>query len=138
MAGNITLEVVTPDGSVLTEETQTVVAPGIYGLFGVLPGHTPFLSTLEAGMLRYTDTAGKERALFVNGGFAEVMLNTLTVLADSAERRRDIDTNRAKGAEERARERLAQRGADIDLVRAEAALRRAVARLRVAETRGSA
>lgn len=134
------MEVVTPDRSVVSEEVQTVVAPGIYGLFGVLPGHTTFLSTLEMGMLRYVDKAGKERALFVNGGFAEVMQDTVTVLADSAERRKDIDAERAMAAEKRARERLAQvkTEVDIDVVRAEAALMRALTRLRVVETRRAA
>jgi F-type H+-transporting ATPase subunit epsilon len=137
MAGSINLEVVTPDKSVVSDEAQIVVAPGAYGEFGVLPGHTTFLTTLQVGMIRYKDQGGSERIVFVNGGFAEVMLNTVTVLAESAERRRDIDVERAKAAVKRAEERLAEasRKEDIDFRRAQAALQRAIGRLKVAETR---
>ncbi len=137
MAGSINLEVVTPDKSVVSDEAQMVVAPGEYGEFGVLPGHTTFLTTLQVGMIRYTDQGGNERVVFVNGGFAEVMLNTVTVLAESAERRKDIDVERARAAEKRADERLAEasRKEDVDFQRAQVALQRAIARLKIAETR---
>jgi F-type H+-transporting ATPase subunit epsilon len=134
MAGNLSLEVVTPDKSVVSDEAQIVVAPGAYGEFGVLPGHTTFLTTLRIGMIRYKDQAGNERIVFVNGGFAEVMLNTVTVLAESAERRRDIDVERARAALKRAEQRLAEasKREDIDFKRAHAALQRAIARMKIA------
>ncbi len=136
MAGNIMLEVVTPDRAVVSEEAQIVVAPGEYGEFGVLIGHTSFLTTLKTGMLRYKDSSGSERMVFVNGGFAEVMLNTVTVLAESAERRKDIDVERARAALKRAEERVAEasRKEDIDFQRARVALQRAIGRIKVAET----
>jgi F-type H+-transporting ATPase subunit epsilon len=88
-------------------------------------------------MIRYQDQGGNERIVFVNGGFAEVMLNTVTVLAESAERRKDIDIERAKAALKRAEERLAEasRKEDIDFRRAQVALQRALARLKIAATR---
>jgi F-type H+-transporting ATPase subunit epsilon len=134
MAGNLSLEVVTPDKSVVSDEAQIVVAPGAYGEFGVLPGHTTFLTTLRIGMIRYKDQTGNERIVFVNGGFAEVMLNTVTVLAESAERRRDIDVERARAALKRAEQRLAEasKREDIDFRRAHAALQRAIARMKIA------
>jgi F-type H+-transporting ATPase subunit epsilon len=137
MAGNIMLEVVTPNRSVVNEEAQIVVAPGEYGEFGVLIGHTSFLTTLKTGMLRYKDKAGSERIVFVNGGFAEVLPHKVTVLAESAERRRDIDIERAKSAVKRAEERLAaaSKKEDFDFTRAQAALHRALARLKVAQGR---
>lgn len=137
MAGTIRLEVVTPDKSVVSDEAQIVVAPGAYGEFGVLPGHTTFLTTLNLGMIRYKDPSGNDRIVFVNGGFAEVMQNTVTVLAESAERRRDIDVERARAAVKRAEERLAEvsRKEDIDFKRARIALQRALARLKAAEYR---
>lgn len=140
MAGNISLEVVTPDKSVVSDEAQIVVAPGTYGEFGVLIGHTTFLSTLQTGMLRYTDKDGNERVVFINGGFVEVLLNKVTVLAESAERRRDIDVERAKAAMKRAEERLPEAGTreDIDFRRARVALQRAITRLKTAEARGGA
>jgi F-type H+-transporting ATPase subunit epsilon len=135
MAGNILLEVVTPDKAVVSEEAQIVVAPGEYGEFGVLVGHTSFLATLKVGMLRYKDKGGAERLVFVNGGFAEVLPHKVTVLAESAERRRDIDVERAKEAIKRAEERLAAVGRkeEVDFVRARAALQRALARLKIVQ-----
>jgi F-type H+-transporting ATPase subunit epsilon len=137
MAGNITLEVVTPDQSVVSEEAQIVVAPGEYGEFGVLIGHTSFLTTLKTGMVRYKDSGGSERVVFVSGGFSEVLPKKVTILAESAERRRDIDVERARAAMKRAEERLAEasRREDIDFRRAQVALQRAVTRIRIAEAR---
>jgi len=130
MAENIFLEVVTPSKAVVSEEAQIVVAPGSEGEFGVLRGHTTFLTSLKLGTLRYKDSSGKERVLFISGGFAEVLPNKVTVLAESAERRKDIDAERARRARERAEKRLAA-GGDIDFLRAEAALRRAIHRLSI-------
>ena len=135
MAGNIRLEVVTPETYVVDEEAQIVVAPGSLGEFGVLIGHTPFLTTLKAGEMHYTDASGAQRYVFVSGGFAEALPDKVTVLAESAERRSDIDVDRAKAAMERAQERLDQsRAEDIDFNRAKAALERALHRIRLVET----
>jgi len=137
MAGNIRLEVVTPEHYVVSEEVQIVVLPGVMGEFGVLAGHTPFLSELKLGTIRYKDAQGVERAVFVSGGFAEALPDKVTVLAESAERRREIDVERAKVALERAQKRLAEAKEDIDYVRARAALERAMQRLKVASTKRS-
>ena len=117
MAGNIQLEVVTPSKEVVNEETQMVVAPGSLGEFGVLIGHTPFMTSLKVGTLRYTDTGGKEHYVFVSGGFAEALPDKVTVLAESAERRRDIDIERAKSALERAQQRLDKATDEVDYAR---------------------
>ncbi len=137
MAGNIMLEVVTPDKSVVSDVAQIVVAPGEYGEFGVLIGHTSFLTTLKIGMLRYKDQGGAERVVFVNGGFAEVLADKVTILAESADRRRDIDVDRARAALKRAEERLAEvsRREDFNFLRAQIALQRAVTRLKIGEAR---
>ncbi len=84
-------------------------------------------------MIRYKDQGGNERTAVVNGGFAEVMLNTVTVLAESAERRKDIDVERAKAAMKRAEERLADatKREDIDSRRAQVALQRAITRMKI-------
>ena len=137
MAGNIRLEVVTPQKEVVKEDAQIVVAPGMLGEFGVLIGHTPFMTALNVGTLRYTDAQGQEHSVFVSGGFAEALPNKVTVLAESAERRRDIDIDRAKAAAERAQNRLDDRSADIDYVRAKMALRRALHRIQLVESRRS-
>lgn len=137
MADNIKLEVVTPEKAVVSEEAQIVMAPGSEGEFGILDGHTPFLTTLKTGMIRYKDASGAERAVFVSGGFAEALPNKVTVLAESAERRRDINVERAKQAIARAEERLKKSISDneIDVVRAKASLLRAITRLNVVQTK---
>ena len=98
MSDNILLEVVTPERSVVSEQAQIAMAPGSLGEFGVLTGHTPFLTSLKVGTLKYTDAGGQERAVFVSGGFAEALPDRITVLAESAERRQDIDVQRAQAA----------------------------------------
>lgn len=135
MAGNIRLEVVTPEREVVNEEVQIVMGPGSEGEFGVLIGHTPFMTSLKTGTLRYRDSSGVERFIFVSGGFAEALPSKVTVLAESAERRRDIDAERARSALERAQKRLASSQADIDYTRAKAALERALYRLKLVENR---
>lgn len=137
MAENIRLEVVTPEKSVVSEEAQIVMAPGTLGEFGVLSGHTPFLTTLKTGALKYKDESGRERFVFVSSGFAEALPGRVTVLAESAERRKDIDIQRAKAAVERAEKRLREQAkeADIDFIRAKAALLRAISRIQLAEAR---
>ncbi len=129
MAKELFLEVVTPQNAIVSEEVQIVVAPGSEGEFGALKGHTTFLTSLKVGTLRYKDVNGKERFLFINGGFAEVLPNKVTILAESAERRQDIDVQRATDAKDRAEKRISTKAGDTDLVRAEVALRRAVHRL---------
>lgn len=135
MAENIKLEVVTPEKSVVSEEAQIVMAPGSLGEFGVLIGHTPFLTNLKIGTIRYKDAGGAEKYVFVNSGFAEALPDKVTVLAESAERRKDIDLERAKAAMERAEKRLAEDRSkeDIDFRRANVALARAVERVKLAE-----
>ena len=135
MADKFFLEVVTPQKAIGSEDIQSISAPGSEGEFCALKGHTTFLTSLKIGSIRYQDAAGNERMLFVNGGFAEVLPDKVTILAESAERRRDIDLARAKDAQLRAERRLSDKAADIDIVRAEAALRRAVYRIKMAEVR---
>ncbi len=136
MADNIRLEVVTPEKSVVSDEAKIVMAPGELGEFGVLIGHTPFMTSLKTGTLRYEDASGSERFVFVSGGFAEALPDRVTILADSAERRSDIDLERAKSALQRAEERLAKsEEAGIDILRAKMAMYRALARIRLIETK---
>jgi F-type H+-transporting ATPase subunit epsilon len=137
MAQNIKIEVVTPEKAVVDEDAKIVVAPGELGEFGVLSGHTTFLTTLKTGTLRYTDANDQEHYVFVSGGFAEALPDKVTVLAESAERRKDIDMARAKAALERAEKRLAEQRLKeaFDFTRAKAALERALQRVRLAETR---
>jgi len=137
MAENIRLEIVTPDKSVVSEDAQIVVGPGSLGEFGILCGHTPFLTTLNMGTVRYKDANGAERQIFISGGFAEALPDKVTILAESAERRREIDIDRARSALARAQKRLEEAQKEkIDYARAKAALDRALHRIKVASSKG--
>jgi F-type H+-transporting ATPase subunit epsilon len=132
--GRLFLEIVTPEKIVVSQEVDSVVAPGTDGEFGVLPGHIHFLTGIVPGELRYNTGAGKE-SMAVTTGFAEVSNDKVSILVDAAEKISEIDVERARQAMERARERLGKdrRTEDIDNLRAEAALRRAIVRTRVVE-----
>lgn len=132
--GKLFLEVVTPEGVVVSQETDMVVAPGTEGEFGVLPGHVLFLSGIIPGEMRFNSGA-ETISLTVTTGFAEVSDDKVSILVDAAEKGTEVDIERARQAVERARERLAKgKGVeDVDYARAEAALKRAIARIKVAE-----
>jgi len=132
MAGNIRLEIVTPEKAVVNEDAQIVMAPGALGEFGVLIHHTPFMTTLKTGTLRFIDAEGQERYVFISGGFAEALPDRVTVLAESAEKRRNIDLDRAKSSLDRAQHRLAREDDDtVDIDRAQAAIERALYRIKL-------
>jgi F-type H+-transporting ATPase subunit epsilon len=102
----LTLEIVTPDRALVAEPVDEVELPGTDGYFGVLPGHTPLLASLSVGELWYR--VGQEKHyLSLAFGFAEVLPERVTVLAQIAERAQDIDVARAERARKRAEERLA-------------------------------
>ena len=101
----IALEIVTPEGLLLRDEVDEVIAPGEQGYFGVRPGHTPFLSTLGAGELSYKK-GGEWRQLTCFWGWCEVLPDRVNVLAEFGERGEDIDVGRAEQARRRAEERM--------------------------------
>jgi F-type H+-transporting ATPase subunit epsilon len=132
VADRLSLEITTPMRLVVAEQVDEVVAPGIEGYFGVLPGHAPFLTTLGVGVVTYR-IGRDEHQLAVAGGFAEVRNDKVVILADSAERPDEVDRARAERAKERAERRLSGRTQeDIDYARCQAALARALTRLAVA------
>jgi len=135
------LELATPTRLVVSAEVDEVVAPGSEGYFGVLPGHAAFLTTLGAGELMYRQ-GREEHRLVVIGGFAEVSGDRVIILAELAERPKEIDRERAERALQRADQRLAGRSPrdaheEIDYSRALAARQRALARLEVAAHAGA-
>jgi F-type H+-transporting ATPase subunit epsilon len=132
MPDRLKLELATPTRLVVAEEADEVVAPGVEGYFGVLPGHAPLLALLGPGEVMYRSGRG-ERYLAVSGGFAEVGPDHVTILAETAERPEEIDTARARAARERAEAALGGRGGEeVDYPACLAALARAQARLQVA------
>lgn len=127
-------EIVSAERVVYSDDVDIVIAPGIEGQLGILPSHAPLLTMLQPGEL-VVRKEGEETAIFVRGGFLEVMQNRVTVLADVAERAEEIDIARAEEAKRLAEEQLKLRPPEMDLARAEAALRRAIVRLKIAERR---
>ena len=131
MAGNLYVDIVSPDGSVFRGEAQGVKAPGVQGSFEVLFNHAPMIAAFDIGPLVIVEPSGQEILFATSGGFLEVLNNTVTVLAETAEPASAIDVERAKAAEERALERL-RKLEGVERERAQRALERARNRLRVA------
>jgi F-type H+-transporting ATPase subunit epsilon len=128
---HLQLQVVSADRSLVNERVDEVEIPGADGYFGVLPGHTPLLALLGAGELWYRQ--GQEKHyLAIAFGFAEVLPDRVTILAQIAERADEIDVARAEAAKKRAEERLASPAAEMDFERARIAMLKSLIRLQVA------
>jgi F-type H+-transporting ATPase subunit epsilon len=135
----IELVVVTPEKQLLREKTVEVQMPGENGYLGILPGHAPLMTELGIGELSYHNLSGKESEhVAVVRGFAEVLPDRVTVLAETAERAEEIDVERAKNALARAEKRLASNDPNIDWDRANIALQRALIRIQVGTRKRSA
>jgi F-type H+-transporting ATPase subunit epsilon len=131
LPAKIALEIVTPEGLLLRDEVDEVIAPGGAGYFGVLPGHTPMMATLGLGELSYRKE-GEWRRLTCFSGWCEVLPDRVNVLADMGERGEDIDVGRAETALKRAQERLKAIKDEAGYETAHQAYIRAVTRLAVA------
>ncbi len=126
MNETLRLEVVTPQRVMVEAEVATVEMPGTLGELGVLPGHTPLLTSLATGELRYRTAKGVEK-MVVQGGFAEVMPDRVTVLADLAEWPKDVDVDAARRERDEIQSAMKTASAEqIDEL---------TSRLRLAETR---
>jgi F-type H+-transporting ATPase subunit epsilon len=130
---SIQLVVVTPERLLLREKVVEVQLPGANGYLGVLPGHAPLMTALGVGEFTYkTSGGGSPSVLAVIHGFAEVLADRVTILAETAERAAEIDLARAERAMKRAQERLSSGDPDLDWDRATVALQRALIRIQVA------
>ena len=128
---HLTLELVTPERAVVRESVDEIQIPGAEGYLGVLPGHTPLLVGLDVGELWFRQ-GDQTSYVSVAFGFAEILPDRVTILAQIAERAEDIDITRAQEAERRARERLGTSVANIDFERARISLMKSLIRLQVA------
>ena len=129
MAGDLKLEIITPEKSVLKDQVDAITIPGSVGSFQVLKNHAPLISNFEIGVIKVKKN-GDISHFTTSGGTVEVNNNSVLVLADSAENVNDIDLNRAEQAQKRAEDRLSQKQKeDIDEARAQAALQRALNRI---------
>jgi F-type H+-transporting ATPase subunit epsilon len=129
---HLTLEVVTPEGLLLREDVDELVAPGASGYFGVRPGHTPFMTTLGMGTLSYKKE-GQWGYLSCFWGFCEVLPDKVNVMAELGERAEEIDVGRAALAKKHAEDRMKQITDEAGFREARAEYIRAVTRLAVAE-----
>jgi len=128
----IHLEIITPEGQVLQEMVDSIVAPGTLGSFGILADHAPIMSALKIGILEYTKNGQKEKVA-ISQGFLENSHNEVMVLVHTAELGKKIDRERALAAKSRAEKHLAEKKPELDTKRAEAALTRAIARIKASE-----
>lgn len=130
MAETLQLEVVTPERQVVDEQAEYIEIPALTGYIGVLPGHAPLIAELSVGEINYR-TGSNIKRLAVAWGFAEVLPQKVTILAETAERAEEIDVSRAQAAKQRAEEALRTAGVEGN-PDAQAALQRATARIEVA------
>lgn len=126
----IDLEITTPERRVLAETVDSVVLPARDGYMGVQPGHAPLLTAVNAGAIEYR-IGGQQRYISVSAGFAEILQNKVSILADTAERAEEIDVERAERSRKRAEQLLSEDGPEDEVVEAQVRLRRAVARIEV-------
>jgi len=131
----IQLVIVTPERQILTETVAELTMPGADGYLGILPGHAPLITELGVGELTYRTVGGQNGLLAVIRGFAEVLPDRVSLLAETAEFAEEIDLARAERALKRAQERIARGGEDIDWDRATLALARALVRIQVVSKR---
>jgi F-type H+-transporting ATPase subunit epsilon len=131
MPDTFQLEIVTPEKRVVDTAATEVQIPGKNGYLGILPGHAPLITELSVGEVSFHAEGGKQR-LAVAWGFAEVLPDKVTILAETAERPSEIDVERARKAKERAEQRLTSGDTNVDVERTLGALHKAETRLEVA------
>jgi F-type H+-transporting ATPase subunit epsilon len=132
VADTFQLEIVTPTKLLVKDSAEEAQIPGLSGHLGILPGHAPLLTELAVGVINYK-SSGAMHTLAVAWGFAEVLPDKVTILAEAAERPQEIDVERAQKAKDRAEQLLKSNNPDVDYPRAEDALQRAETRLSVAK-----
>jgi F-type H+-transporting ATPase subunit epsilon len=135
MAEKIELEIVTPERRVVAEVVDSLVLPSQDGELGVLPGHAPLLCRLTIGQVAYKKD-GKEEIIAISGGFAEILGERVSVLAETAEFSAEIDLDRAKQAQERAEPRTRLEQTEWDFPRAKLALQKATNRISARQRAG--
>jgi F-type H+-transporting ATPase subunit epsilon len=131
MSDTFQLEIVTPEKMVVNAVAEEIQIPGKGGYLGILPGHAPLITELAVGEISYRQ-GGQTNYLSVAWGFAEVLPDKVTILAETAERPQEIDVKRAQESKQRAEEALKSGKTEADFTHAEDALKRAETRIEVA------
>jgi F-type H+-transporting ATPase subunit epsilon len=132
MADTFQLEIVTPEKMVVKDAAEEIQIPGKNGYLGILPGHAPLITELAVGEISYRKGT-QTFYLSVAWGFAEVLPDKVTILAETAERPQEIDVKRAEESKQKAEEALKTGQTESDFTHAEDALKRAETRLEVAQ-----
>ena len=130
MANSFTCNIVSAEAAIFSGEIEQLVASGIMGDLGILPGHAPLLTELQPGPVRVIHDGGREENFYVSGGFLEVQPDVVTILADAASRAGDLDEASAEEARQHALKAFNDKSAELDYTRAAAELAEAVAQLR--------
>jgi F-type H+-transporting ATPase subunit epsilon len=133
MANTIHVDIVSAEGQIFSGEASMVFVPGSQGELGIAPRHAPLLTTLKPGEVRVQSDGHEEQSFYVGGGSLEVQPNSVTVLADTAARVRDLDEAAALAAKQRAEEAVQGRMDKMDIAEAQAEIARMVAQLRAIE-----
>jgi F-type H+-transporting ATPase subunit epsilon len=113
------VDVVSAEALIFSGEAKFVALPGENGELGILPRHTPLITRIKPGAVRIQRTDGEEEFIFVAGGILEVQPGTVTVLADTAIRGKDLDEAKATEAKKQAAEAMKNAKSDIDLAAAQ-------------------
>ncbi len=132
MADTFAIEIVTPERLVVKDSAEEAQIPGKNGYMGILPGHAPLISELAVGEISYR-IHGVTNRISVAWGFAEVLPDKLTILAETAERPEEIDVARAEKAKVRAEKKLADGKSEEECREALGSLAKAQTRIEVAE-----
>lgn len=136
MPATFAIQIVTPERLVVETSAEEMQIPGKKGYLGILPGHAPLITELAVGEISYRN-GGTTARVAVAWGFAEILPDKVTILAETAECAADIDVARAERARQRAEDRLHKPTTALDVERCQVALQRAEARLHVAGKKSS-
>lgn len=108
------LTIVSAERKIFEGEVKQIQATGVEGELGILPGHTPLLTAIKPGIVKFTLQDGNEEVIYVSGGFLEVQPNIVTVLADVAIRGSELDADRIREAKRKAEENIVSHTSDVD------------------------
>ena len=127
------LTIVSAERKIFEGEVKQIQATGVEGELGSLPGHTPLLTAIKPGIVKFTLQDGNEDVIYVSGGFLEVQPNIITVLADVAIRGSELDADRIREAKRKAEENIVSHASDVDHDLLVAKLSKELAKLRAYE-----
>lgn len=129
MTMKIDVEIVSAEAKIYSGTAQMVIIPALLGEMGIVPRHTPLLTSLKPGCLRVVIDDDQEEIFYVNGGLAEIQPHLITILGDTAVRASDLDEAAALEVKKRAEHELSKPTANFDYSHAIAELAQAIAQL---------